>query len=149
MAEFNHLRKLDVKQGATSEYTFYRVQGRPTLRVRPAGEINKPYINAMFKKSKGIARRIRKGEMNAELLAETRDIDLVLYPQFVVVGWDETTVLDQDDNPAPYNVENVGKFLRALPPDMFDDLREHCNDLDNFREDDEIKDDDVEALAGN
>ena len=92
---FEHVRKLAVAPGATSTYTFYAVHGRPTLKVRPSGEINPQYMDALFRKSKGIARRLRSGEMSVDLLEETRDIDLKLYPRYVVLGWEE-----EDENPS-------------------------------------------------
>lgn len=151
---FNHIRKLDVPPGATSEFTFYQIQGRPTLTVRPTGEANPPYMNAMFKRSKGVARRLRSGDMSVDLLEETRDIDLKLYPKYVVTGWKDVETDSGDE--APFNAELVAQFLDALPEDLFDELRAHCGDLSNFRDDPEdeddgagLHDDDVEAIAGN
>lgn len=147
---FNHIKKLAVPKTAKTEFTFYQIQGRPTLTVRPSGEVNPQYMNAMFKKSKGVARRLRSGEMSVDLLEETRDIDLQLYPQFVVLSWDEESVRDDQDEPAAFTPENVAAFLRALPDDLFDELRAHCGDLSNFRDDGEgLADDDVETIAGN
>lgn len=146
---FEHIRKLAVDPSATSTYTFYQIHGRPTLKVRPSGEINPRYMDAMFKCSKGIARRIRSGEMSVDLLEETRDIDLKLYPKYVVQGWEEKTVLTDKDEPALFTGENCEKFLTALPPDMYDDLRAYCGDLSNFRGEDSLRDEDVEAISGN
>lgn len=145
---FNHVRKLAVPQGATSKFTFYQIQGRPSLTVKPTGEANPPYMNAMFKRSKGVARRLRSGDMSVDLLEETRDIDLKLYPKFVVTGWDDVETDSREK--APFSAELVGQFLEALPEDMFDELRAHCGDLSNFRDDgDGLHEDDVEAIAGN
>ena len=147
---FNHVTKLSVRPEATSTFTFYQIHGRPTLTVRPTGEANPQYMNAMFKRSKGVARRLRAGDMSVDLLEETRDIDLMLYPKFVVTSWDEKTVLTDKGEPAPHTADNVGLFLAALPDDMFDDLRAHCGELSNFREDgDGLTDDDTEAIAKN
>ena len=145
---FNHVRKLAVASSATSTFTFYQIQGRPSLTVKPTGEANPPYMNAMFKRSKGVARRLRSGDMSVDLLEETRDIDLKLYPKFVVQGWND--VETDSGEKAPFNPDLVAQFLEALPEDIFDELRAHCGDLANFRDDgDGLHEDDVEAIAGN
>ncbi len=89
--------------------------------------------------------------MSVDLLEETREVDLLLYPKFVIMGWDEETVLDDQDKPAAFTTENVESFLEALPADIFDGLRSHCGDLQNFRDEDDdgMSDDDIETLAKN
>lgn len=145
---FNHIRKLAVAPSATSKFIFYQIQSRPSLTVKPTGEANPQYMNAMFKRSKGVARRLRAGDLSVDLLEETRDIDLQLYPKFVVTGWDDVETDSGEE--APFNADLVGQFLEALPDDMFDELRAHCGDLSNFRDDGEgLHEDDVEAIAGN
>ena len=145
---FNHVRKLAVAPSATSTFTFYQIQGRPSLTVKPTGEANPQYMNAMFKRSKGVARRLRAGDLSVDLLEETRDIDLALYPKYVILGWED--VMTDQDEPAPFNAETVSMFLNALPDDMFDELRAHCSDLSNFRDDgDGLQDEDVESIAKN
>jgi hypothetical protein len=124
---FDRLKSLNVSADATAVFVFDRLEGAPSLRVRPTSEQNRPYLNAVLSEGKRLARR-RK--LSAALLAETRARDLELFPKHVVVGWEKPALLD-DGSPA--SNEHVAAFLEAIPPDMFDELRGFCGDLDSFR----------------
>lgn len=134
--DFSNLERMKVKPSATAIYTFHEIEGEPSLLVKPAHEINKPYMNAVLKKGKRIIRSLRRGKMNTATLEENREQDYMLFPKYVVENW-PTPPSDVSGNPVPFSVENCEAFFRAIPIEMFTDLRDFCNDIDNYRDDDE------------
>ena len=141
--DFGHLEKLNVKGGDTAPFTFYDVVGEPVLHLSPANESNKPYFNALLKRSRKNQRRLQKNNFTAEVIEENREDDRVLYPRFIIKVWDK--VVDADGNPAEFNHENVCAFLAALPNWLFDQARTFAVENSNFVEDLV----DVEEVAGN
>lgn len=147
-ADFSHLEKMKVTKGSKALYAFDFIEGTPTLIVRPATEQNESYLNAVLRTGKKMLRRMRGGKMSVAMLRESREQDLGLYPKHIVDGWTVPPV-DVKGNPVKYNAENCEAFLRAVPVDMFDDMRTYCGDPDNFREEDELTSEEVETLTGN
>lgn len=135
---FDHLKQLDVPNGGTGEFTFYEIAGEPVLTVLAATESNKSYFNAFLKR----ARRLTRGrEVTAETMAQTRNDDRVLYPQFIIKGW--KNVKDDTGQEAPFTKENADQFVKALPDWLLDKLREFCLNPMNFTKID------AEANSGN
>ena len=89
MADFSHLKALEVSADKTSRYTIHQitVNGKtPTLIVAPATEANKPYFNALLKRSGKSTRAVRAGMVSAGMIDETREEDRELYPRLVAKG---------------------------------------------------------------
>lgn len=127
MADFSHLSQ---KARDTADYVFYAVNGEPILVVKFAGESNKPYFNEVLRRADHY--RQRKTKVNVEVLRDNRDRDRSLYPKHVVTGW--KNVVDRDGKPVTFTQTDCEAFLRALPDDEFDGLREFCRDAANFRD---------------
>lgn len=135
---FDHLKKLSVQSGKPAEFTFFEIDGEPTLMVLPATEANRAYFNAFLKR----ARRLTRGrEVTTETMSQTRNDDRILYPETVIKGW--KNVKDDQGQEAPFTKENADAFVKALPDWLFDKLREFCINPTNFTQID------PEASAGN
>lgn len=138
MPSMANFANLGFKSKDTAIFTLYGVelvgsdgQARtPTLTVRHAGESNKPYFNEMLRRAEHLARR--KAKVTVELIKDNRERDRDLYPQHVVIGWND--VVDASGHPVSFNKEDCKTFLSSLPDDMFDELREFCREAQNFRE---------------
>ena len=122
-----------------ARYTMFQVMGEPYIEVSHAGESNKPYFNALLRRSKKNMRRMRAGAVDAAALADNRDEDRALYPRYIVKGWGISekagVILDSTGNEIEYSAENVSTFLKALPNWLFDELRLFCGEESNFLED--------------
>ena len=135
MADFSHLKELDVEASSTAEYTFHQVtvNGKtPVLIVSPATEANKPYFNALLKRSAKTSRQVRSGNINTGLIEENRDEDRELYPKHVVKSWRD--VIDAKGKDTPFTVSDCTDFLAALPNWVLDDLFAFCREPSNFAE---------------
>jgi hypothetical protein len=130
--DFSNVRAREVQRSATSLFTFYRLEGQPTLEVKPATEANPSYMRAMLKGSKEQMRRLSGGDLSPEVLEENRSKDRKLFPEHVVVGWPKAP-LDAKGERVPFSKEACAAFLAAVPADMFNELRNHCSTNDNFR----------------
>jgi hypothetical protein len=130
MADFGHLRKLEVSDVKTVRLPIYQLEGEPVLIVAPAGEANKKYFNELLKRSRKNMRRIQSQQFTAGLVAENRDDDRRLYSLFVIKGWEGVT--DATGKAAQFTEENVKSFLDALPDWLFDEIRQFCTNMQNF-----------------
>lgn len=144
-ADFSNITALAVTKDHTTDFTMYTVVGEPILTLKPAGEANKPYFNALLKKTGKYARRLKASKINAAMLAENRDEDRALFPKYVIEGWSKRPPIDATGKPAPFSEENCIAFVEALPNDVFDEMRDHAAGMENFRDDDF----DTEAVAKN
>lgn len=134
MVDFSNLRKLAVSAQDTAEYTFYEIEGEPTLKVRPATEANGRYWSAVLARSSKNVRRARSGKITASMLKEGRTDDRELYPKHVVMAW-TTAPMDTNGDAVDFTAENCAAFLEAIPDHIFDGLRNFCSDVTNFQED--------------
>lgn len=141
---FEKVKNLAVGVDATAEYVFYGIEGEPSVIGKPATEANKPYLNSILKKGKRLMRRIRGGKMNVEALKESREQDYQLYPKFVLKGFANPALRDDGSQATD---EDMEAFMRAIPIDMFDDMRAFYSDPDTFREEDDLDEDEVEELG--
>ena len=51
MSNFSHLSQYDVRDAIVRPYEIHEIEGVPVLQVKPATEANKPYYNAVLRKS--------------------------------------------------------------------------------------------------
>lgn len=148
--KFKHLEKAHVAASATSRVEFPEIEPlvrvetdadgaqrevvvTPWLEVRPGGETNKAFMNASLKKVN--AQRLLKNRMSVEDNVRDRAEALPLYAEHVLTGagggWvDAETNLEAS---MPLSPEQRLMLLKSLPPDLFDRVRIHANDLGNFR----------------
>ena len=122
--------KYAVSSTKTAQYEFLAIDGTPTMTVKPATEINKPFYNALLRRSKNTARVVKARGINAEMVASNRNEDRVLFAAHVIVGWDK--VVDANGKVVPFSKEECEAFLVALPDYLFDDLREFATNEGNF-----------------
>jgi len=143
---FKKIAKLRVVGSQTAEFKFYQIEGEPSVIGHPATEANKPYLNAVLAGGRAVLRRMRKRKLSPEALQESREQDFVLYPKHVLVGFG--TPPERDDG-TPAVAEDMEAFLRALPVEMFDEMRAFFGDPDSFRAENELSTEDAEELSGN
>ncbi len=131
MADFSYLEKFDVNEKARDKFVFHEIPGKDdkfaTLIVAPAGEPNKPYFSTLTRYA---MKHRRSMQNNANILEETRNLDRKLYSEFVIKDWEN--IVDVKDQPVEFSKKRCAEFLDALPNPLFDRLREHCAELDNF-----------------
>jgi hypothetical protein len=119
---FEHLKKLEVKHGATIWVDLPEVAPKARVQIKAAGETNPPYFNAMLKVAGARARRIaRTDRISAEDAAQNRAEDRQLFPRYVLVGWEG--ILDTDNKPVPFSQDHARSFCDALPDWLFDRVR--------------------------
>lgn len=122
------LKRFDVSATDTKEFKVSLLDA--ILIVRPATEANKDYFNKVLKKSRKRLNAAKRGNVDAAVLAESRDEDRELYPKYVVVDWRD--VYDKDGEPVEFSVDNCRDLLKQMPPWMFDELREFASEISNF-----------------
>lgn len=132
--KFEHFKKLSTEMQDTKEYTFYEIEGHPTLIVSPATESNKKYYNAALRMARTGGVRSRNS-VTVKTLAQTREQERDLYPKYIVKDWKDVT--DVDGKVVEFNEEDCRGFINALPLELFDELRFFCGDFKNFAEEDE------------
>lgn len=127
---FNHLKKLDVGSDRTAWMTLHELSGRPKLLLAPAAEVNRPFFNALLKRTKRNRRQLTAGDLSPELMIEARQEDRELYPAYVLKGWEG--VVDDTGKPVEFNAQNAIDFCAALPDWLFDRVRNWASTMDNF-----------------
>jgi hypothetical protein len=150
MSKFGHLKALQVSGDDTADFTFYEIEGAPVLECSPATSVNKPFFNEVLRRSKVAARKL-KGRRNQiptqGQLDEVRRQDVALFVEYIVKGW--RNVVDQEGNAVEFNADECAQFLTAIPDDMFEELRNFCLDIANFRDAAEMEPAEKEELTGN
>lgn len=130
--KFGYLKKLDVTN-KTADFTIHQIEGAPVLVLKPATEVNKPYFNAVLKRSRRNVRALKAGAVNTAMIAENREQDRELFPKFVIETWRD--VVDSQRKSVEFNRENCEEFLRALPDWIFDEIRDFAGNSTNFTDD--------------
>ncbi len=143
-ADFSHLKKLSVGAAKTARYQLIEVEGEPTLIGVFAGETNKPYFNAVVKRSTRSARKLRAGKMTAKELEDGRNHDREIFPKFVFKGWED--MFDSAGNQAEFSEQNCFALLSALPDYLFDDVRNFFTNPESFLDDPEELSDAEDAV---
>jgi len=141
---FDHLKTYDVGQ-AKSWLEMPELGSNARLLLNPATEANKPYYNAMLKLSGKRARNLaRNGTISVEDLQKNRDEDRILYPKYVIAGWEcveteeDREREDEDKEYIEYNMDVASELCRKLPPHLFDRVRNHAATPEQFYPDDEM-----------
>ena len=152
MGKFAHVKQSRLTQNSTADLTLYMIDmgdgESPTLTLTPATEINKPYFNAVLKRSGKFARRVQTGKLNINTIRENRDEDRNLYPKFIVKGW--SGVIDSDGTTVPFTVADCGDFLGAVDDWVFDEIRAFAGNPENFlQESDDLADVDAGETGKN
>lgn len=127
--DFSHLQTLDIRN-KVAPFAIHQIAGAPILNMRSATEVNKPYFNAVLKRSRSNVRALKAGAISQAMIAENREQDRELFPKHVITGW--AGVVDSQGASVPFNVENCAAFLRALPDWIFDEIRNFAGDSVNF-----------------
>ena len=127
--DFSHLKQLDVKN-KTASCPLYQLAGEPVLTVKAATEANKPYFNAVLRRSRRNIKAVQAGAINPAMIAENREEDRELFPAHVITGW--TGVLDARGEEVPFSREACAEFLQALPDWIFDEMRNFAGNAANF-----------------
>lgn len=130
MANFSHLKSLNVSGTTVVEYPLYQLDGNAILHLASASESNKGYFNALLRKAGRTAQAVKANAVNANTLKQNRDEDRVLYAKHVLKGW--SGILDADSTEVPYNEENGEEFLQSLPDWLFDEIRNFASNVRNF-----------------
>ena len=141
---FDHLKKLDVKD-ATSWVEMPELGPEAEICIRPATEANAPYYNALIRRV-GKGRRAVK-QLTAADLERHRDDDRALYGKLVLAGW--KGVLDVEGQEIPFSRDAASELCEKLPGWLFDRLRNHASQPENFLGEDEEALPDPQEVAGN
>jgi hypothetical protein len=123
------LKKFDV-EGKTAKYHLPLTDCDYHLVVRPATEVNKEYFNKILKKSHRHLKNMKRRGIDPKVFEENRSTDRELYPLHVIVGWED--VVDENDVPVEFSLEECKNLVAEMPDWMFDDLREFAGDIENF-----------------
>lgn len=130
--DFSYLKKVDVKEETTVEYSMNQLpmEPVPVLIMKPATEANKAYFNAVLRNSGNKVSSLRTGKITVKMSTEAREEDRGLYPKHIIVGW--KNVPDINGEMADFTEENCAKFVAALPDWVFDDIRNYATKPANF-----------------
>lgn len=145
-ADFSHIKSLDVSTEKPARFKLHQITVNdvtPTLLVVPATETNKPYFNALLKRSGKSARAARSGTISLGMIADNRKEERDLYPQHVIVGW-EDMVDGRTGEEVEFSKAECINFLVNLPNWLFDDIRAFCSNPASF-----VTELEVEVVAKN
>jgi hypothetical protein len=135
--DFSHLSKLSAR-GRTAQWPMplidpdNKMPSVPSLTVKPAGPPNRPYFEENLKAIQSSRVGFGPKGLSPRALDKMRESDYVLFAKHVVTGWE--SVANSAGQPAQFSRENCEAFLRALPAEMFDELRAFCLQPSNFAE---------------
>lgn len=124
MFNFNNLQP----KNEAVPYVLWFMEGNPTLHVLPAGEVNRPYFQALLKLVSQSPTKLTA--LTTARISEERNQDRQLFAKHVIQGWEG--VRDTEGNLVPFSYDNCLEFLRALPDNYFDEIRNYAKDLTRF-----------------
>lgn len=133
---FNNIRKqAKVDTTTTVPFEFEALEGCPVVHVIAATKENKPYINALLERTQTPKRRRKQRQQfdpdeAIKMLEKQAEIDVELYPQFVIKGWEN--VVDDKGNAVPFSVEAAREFCEAIQGPLFEELQMFCTNYANF-----------------
>ena len=150
---FKNLDKFTLSGSSVIRMAFPALGSKAVLLLAPALECNSQYYNAMLKMSGQRQRQLAKAKsVTAADIDMARDEDRVLYPRFVIKGWEgvdgDGDGLDENGY-VPFTRENAQKLCHQLPLELMDDIRAEASTPSRFYADDEIPAPDADELAGN
>lgn len=139
MADFSHLRKLEVDQNSEAEFVFEDIQGEPSIWFAPMTDANTKYLNERVRLSteraeaqmKETRAQRRKRILSAEQLEEDRDLDRVIMASTCALRWG-TPPKDAKGKDVEFSEENCLDFFRAIPSYMMDPCRGFVSNVYNF-----------------
>lgn len=135
MTDFGFLEEMKVTKEDLSEITLYSIMlpngKNPVLIGRHGGESNEQYANAILRGSVKQQKMVKAGMMTVGMLQQNRDQDRKLYPLHVITGW--KNVCDAKKQDVTFSAEACAGFFEHLPDDIFDEVREHFANPQNFR----------------
>lgn len=144
---FDHLSKLEVRREAQTTVELPELSPKARVHVKPATEANPLYFNAMLKRTGARARRmVRTDRITQEDAEQNRAEDRELFPRYILAGWDD--ILDQDNQPVPFNADTAKEFCAKLPAWLFDRIRNAAATPERFLADCDAAPD-PQAIAGN
>ena len=135
VADFSHLRRLNVNKSSTAEYEIVEIEGDPVLEGVFAGETNIPYYNALLKRSHRNARKFKANKVSSKEIEDARNHDRELYPEYVITGW--RNVFDSNGSEVNFSKSNLKEFLNSLPNYLFQDIRDFFGNPESFVSDPE------------
>lgn len=139
MADFSHLRKLDVTEESEAEYVFEEIWGEPSIWFRPMTDANPEYLNERVrvaveraeKDQKETKKKRREKILSSDRLEDDREVDRILMAKTCALRWG-TPPKDIDGNDVEFSEANLLDFLRALPNYMLDPCRGWVANVYNF-----------------
>ena len=132
MANFTQLQALQVTSANIRDFEIPELGVKAVLKLRSSNEGNSGYMNGLLRltgQSKG-ARRQKQTEVTAAALEDMRNHDKELYPEHVIVGWEN--VLDGAGKEVKFSKEEAASLVAQLPGWLFDEIRAFANDPANF-----------------
>ncbi len=150
---FKNLDKYTLSGSSTTRLPMPQLGAKAILILSPALECNERYYNAMLKMSGARQRQLAKAKgVTAADIDMARDEDRVLYPRYVIKGWENVEGdgegLDENGH-VPFSREHAQKLCHQLPLELMDDMRNEASTPSRFYADDEIPAPDADELAGN
>jgi hypothetical protein len=150
---FKNLDKYTLSGNSVTRFSMPALGAKAVLLLAPALECNSQYYNAMLKMSGQRQRQLLKSKsVTAADIDMARDEDRVLYPRYVIKGWENVEGdgegLDENGH-VPFTRENAQKLCHQLPLELMDDVRNEASTPSRFYADDEIPAPDADELAGN
>lgn len=148
MADFSHLKTLDVTEESEAEYIFEDIPGEPSIWFRPMTDSNPDFMNERVRlaveraekdQAKTKAKR-RKQVLSTDRLEEDRDFDRILMARTCVIRWGKPFA-DVDGKVHDLNEQTALDFFNALPNYMLDPCRGWLSNPYNF-----VNPDAVEAM---
>lgn len=154
MSKYAHLAALDLNKDTTAKFEIIEIRVNdvcPTLTLRPANQDNDSYFSRAMRRNAKTAKQAVTSGIGAREIQHARNTDRVLFPEFVIVGWED--MLDGKGSPIEYSQEECIEFLTHLPDWIFDEIRNFASERMNFVKEINVDDlpdaEEVEALAKN
>ena len=127
------------------------------LLLAHAGESNKPYYSAMLNVSGKRVRALgKKSGIDADDTRKSREEDMELFPIYIIRDWrgvegdpDAPGEVELVDGMVPFSRANAKKLCKALPYQLFDNIRTEANTIERFYTEDIYTPPDATELAGN
>ena len=139
MADYSHLKKLDVNEQTTAEYIFEDIPGEPSIIFAPMTDSNPDYLNERVRiaveraeadQANTKAKR-REKILSSARLDEEREIDRELMARTCAKGWGNPPK-DEKGKTHQFSADECLSFLRALPNYMFEPCRNFVGNTYNF-----------------
>ena len=134
MSKFDYLKgKATLTTDTTAEFEFSSIVVNgvsPTLTVKHAGEVNKPYFNDMLRQTKVVQQSAIRGGVNTQTLEQVRKVDRELFPNHVIAGW--KNVFDENGEEVKFSKAECVNFVAALEDWMFEELTSFAKERGNF-----------------